>query len=55
MAYSSLILKSLNDFALKTYVGSKYTAVKLELPAASKSKVNSGFFAGQLLSGSLVP
>jgi hypothetical protein len=37
---------------LKTYVG--YTAVKLELPAGSKSKVNSGFVAGQLLSGSLV-
>ena len=28
---------------------------KLELPAASKSKVNSGFDTGQLLSGSLVP
>jgi hypothetical protein len=29
--------------------------VKLELPVASKSKVNSGFVAGQLLSGLLVP
>jgi hypothetical protein len=55
MAYSSLILKSLNDFALRTYVGSNTPTVKLELPAASKSKVNSGFVAGQRLSGSLVP
>jgi hypothetical protein len=55
MAYSSLILKSLNDFAFENLYRFKYTAVKLELPVASKSKVNSGFVAGQLLSGSLVP
>src|SRR6267142_5737525 len=33
----------------------KHTAGKLELPAVSKSWVNSGFVAGQQLSGSLVP
>jgi hypothetical protein len=55
MAYSPPSLKSLNDFALKTFVGSKYTAVKPRLPAASESKVNSGFVGGQLLSGSFVP
>jgi hypothetical protein len=36
-------------------IRSKHTAEKLELPAVSKSWVNSGFVAGQQLSGSLVP
>jgi hypothetical protein len=43
MGYSSLILKSLDDQFEK------------RVPAASKSKVNSDFVAGQRLSGSLVP
>lgn len=51
---SSLISESFNDFALNL-CRLKYAAVELELPAASKSKVNSGFVVRQLLSGSLVP
>jgi hypothetical protein len=48
-------LKSRNDFALNTGIGSNSTAVTLERPAASKSKVNSGFRRWQLLRGAIVP
>jgi hypothetical protein len=52
MANYSLISESLDDFALKTCVGSNTPP---KLPAASGSRINSGFVAGQLLAGSLVP
>jgi hypothetical protein len=39
MARASLILRCLNDFALKAYAGSKYTAVKLGLAAATGRSV----------------
>jgi len=55
---SSLISESLNDFALRTHVGSNSPQIHRRETGPSggdQIKGNSGFVPGQLLYGSLVP